>query len=141
MSRAFVVDASVAFSWVYPDQASTYTDGVLAALGEGGSVFVPTLWPIEVTNAILVSIRRRRMTNAEGKSAFEFLRALTVTVDPDAPSVAFTRIYDLAHAHSLSAYDACYLELAIRKSIAIATRDEPLIKAAKATGIGILEPS
>jgi hypothetical protein len=99
VSRAFVVDASVGFSWVHPGQASVYTDAVLATLGEGASVYVPTLWPIEICNAILVAIRRRRMTNAEGKSAFEFLKCLTLTVDSDAPSFAFGRICELAQAH------------------------------------------
>jgi predicted nucleic acid-binding protein len=141
MSGAFVVDASVAFSWVYPDQSSAYTERVLAKLEEGASLVVPTIWPLEISNAILVAVRRRRMTDAEAKSAFEFLKCLAVTIDADGPLLAFGRTQELAQLHTLSAYDACYLELAIRKTLAIATRDEPLIKAAAKSGVEIFNPS
>jgi hypothetical protein len=47
-TQPFVVDASVGFSWVYLDQASAYTDGVLATMDDGATAVVPTLWPIEI---------------------------------------------------------------------------------------------
>jgi len=141
VKQPFVVDASVGFSWVYPDQASAYTDGVLATMDDGATAVVPTLWPIEIANAILVAVRRRRMTNGEAKAAFDFLKRLEVAVDSDAPSLAFGRIAAIAQDQSLSAYDACYLELAARKAVAIATRDEALMKAARKCGVQILDPS
>ncbi len=141
MKHAFVVDASVGFSWVYPDQASAYTDGVLAVMDDGATAVVPALWPVEIANAILVAVRRRRMIHPEAKAAFDFLKRLEVAVDSDTPSLAFGRIAEIAQEHTLSAYDACYLELAARKEIAIATRDEPLMKAARKCGLQILHPS
>ena len=141
MKQSFVVDASVGFSWVYPDQASAYTEGVLTTLDNGATALVPTLWPIEIANAVLVAVRRRRMTNAEADAAFDLLKRLEVTVDSDAPSLAFGSIAAMAQEQSLSAYDACYLELAARKAVAIATRDEALMKAARKCGVKILDPS
>jgi hypothetical protein len=39
-----------------------------------------------------------------------------------------------------SAYDASYLELAMRRGLPFATKDEPLRKAAEEIGVGIYQP-
>jgi predicted nucleic acid-binding protein len=48
---------------------------------------------------------------------------------------AFSRTLSLCRAYKLSSYDAAYLELAIRKSLPIATLDKALKKAAKLAGV------
>ncbi len=47
----------------------------------------------------------------------------------------------LAEAHGLTAYDAIYLELAMRAGLPLATSDQPLIAAAEATGVSLLRTS
>ena len=44
-------------------------------------------------------------------------------------------ILPLARAYGLSAYDAAYLDLAMRERLALATLDGELRKAAKASGV------
>jgi predicted nucleic acid-binding protein len=46
----------------------------------------------------------------------------------------------LARQHALSAYDAAYLELALRLSLPLATLDRRLQAAATAAGVAIYSP-
>jgi predicted nucleic acid-binding protein len=59
-------------------------------------------------------------------------------VDEEAPTIAFGKVSDLAVEHSLSVYDAAYLELALRTGLALASRDAGLNKAAQRCGIQVL---
>jgi len=53
--NGILIDASVALACRFPDEASDYADEVLVAL-EGHAILVPTLSPIEITNALLVEL-------------------------------------------------------------------------------------
>ena len=44
----------------------------------------------------------------------------------------------LARHHDLAAYDAAYLDLALRTKLVLATSDDPLRRAAVAAGIALL---
>ena len=139
MTRAFVADASVAIGWVHPAQATTQTAAMLDALGEGATLEVPALWPLEVANALLVLVRRRKLTEDERQTGLAWLRGLPVRIDPEAALLAFSRLSELAAAHQLSVYDAAYLELAQRRRLALACHDGPLRKAAKQAGVSLWE--
>jgi predicted nucleic acid-binding protein len=138
VSAAFVADASIGFAWIYPAQASEISEQLLQEMENGSSASVSTLWPLEIANGILVLVRHRRMSASEGESALTHLRQIPVDVDLEAPALALTRIAELARDHDLSTYDAAYLELAIRKELPLATRDEALAKAARRCGIRVL---
>ena len=45
----------------------------------------------------------------------------------------------LARSHRLTAYDAAYLELALRKGAPLATLDRRLAEAARAEGVSVVE--
>ena len=137
MSEAFVVDASTAFAWAHADQASAYTAAILESLENGASAHAPSLWRLELANILLVANRRKKMTVLECEAALAFFENLPIAIDLETSSMAFGKTSDLAREHSLSAYDACYLELAVRKKLPLATRDESLIKAAKRSGITV----
>jgi predicted nucleic acid-binding protein len=64
--------------------------------------------------------------------------ALPIAVDPVARRRPLDSIHRLGRSHGLSAYDAAYLELAVRHGIPIATLDADLRGAAEAEGVGIL---
>jgi hypothetical protein len=49
--KGVVIDAAVALA-CFPDEASTYADGVLVAL-EGEALLVPAVWTLEIANALL----------------------------------------------------------------------------------------
>jgi predicted nucleic acid-binding protein len=135
VTRALVVDASVAIGWVHPAQATKETAAALEAV-EGGAVLeVPALWPLEVANALTVLVRRKKLTETDRQTALGWLRGLPVRTDQEMASPAFTTLSELASAYRLSIYDAAYLELAERRNLALACNDSPLKTAAKHRGV------
>jgi predicted nucleic acid-binding protein len=63
---------------------------------------------------------------------------LELIVDDEGPRLALQETSRLAKAHSLSVYDAVYLELALRRGLPLATRDSALNKAARRSGVQTL---
>jgi predicted nucleic acid-binding protein len=138
MTDAFVVDASVAIAWVHPGQATRETAAMLDSIEAGAMLEVPALWPLEIANALVVLARRRKLTQAERRTALVWLRALPVRIDHDMASLGFSTLSDLAVAHELSVYDATYLDLAERRKLPLGCKDGPLKKAAAERGIRLL---
>ena len=138
MSASFVVDASVGFAWVYQDQATPETIKLLQNIGLGETAVVPSLWFLEMANVLLVAQRRHRLTAGQRKATLEKLTAMQFTVDEEAARNAFGKISELAEKHGLTIYVATYLELALRRKLALASRDEALRSAAKRSGIKLL---
>ena len=137
MTRVFVADASVAIGWVHPGQATKQTAAMLAAIGDGATLEVPALWPLEVANALLVLVRRRKLTEAERQVALGWLRGLRLRFDHEMTALAFSRLSELAAAHQLSVYDAAYLELALRRRLVLGCKDGPLRTAATHAGVSL----
>lgn len=137
MSIPFVLDASVALAWCFEDEKSAEAVEVLERLREG-TAYVPALWFLEVGNALLSAERRGRLTPTETAYFLELLRGLPVQWEEATPSHVWGEILSLARAYHLSAYDASYLDLAIRRGVPLATLDESLRQAAKQCGVEIL---
>jgi len=131
-----VVDASLALAWCFPDEGSEYADGVLVSL-EGKTILVPSVWGLEIANAVLVSERRKRLSQPEIRQFTTLLEGLRVVQDTRAVAELVRDVLPLARAHQLSAYDAAYLELAIRHDAPLATLDGKLRAAAEMAGVGI----
>ena len=60
MTEQFVVDNSVVMSWCFKDETNNYADTVLDRLTEEAAV-VPSIWPLEVVNVLLVAERQKRL--------------------------------------------------------------------------------
>lgn len=99
---------------------------------------VPVLWAFEVANALLVLLRRRVIQEGQYEEACQELAKLQSVIDDEGPRLALKETSRLAKAHSLSVYDAVYLELSLRRSLPLATRDAALNKAAKKAGVATL---
>ena len=135
MTASFVVDASVGFAWVHQGQATPETDQLLIEVATGATVIVPALWFWEMSNVLLMAQRRHRLTAGQRKAAMEKLTALQLTVDEEGTRNAFGKTSELAEKYGLTIYDATYLELASRRSLPLASRDEALRNAAKQCGL------
>jgi predicted nucleic acid-binding protein len=135
VTDAFVADASIAIGWVHPAQATAQTNAMLDAIADGATIEVPALWPLEVANALVILVRRRKLTEDERQAGLGWLRGLRVRIDHEMASLAFSRLVDLAVNHQLSIYDATYLELAHRRKLALGCQDGPLRKAAQRAGV------
>ncbi|MGA3098378.1 MAG: type II toxin-antitoxin system VapC family toxin [Bryobacteraceae bacterium] len=129
-----MVDASTALAWCFPDESSDYADGVLTAL-EGRTILVPALWNLEIANAILVGERRNRLRKAEIRQFAALLEALSLVQDMQPVGEHLSNVLPLARKYGLSAYDAAYLELSIRRRAPLATLDGKLLAAARQAGV------
>ena len=132
-----VVDASAALGWCFPDEGSDYADAVLLAL-EGQDVVVPAIWPIEIVHALLVGERRKRISLADIQRFTELLKGLMIVEDTQSVLRGIADVLPLARQHGLSAYDAAYLDVAIRRDGQLATMDSALQRAARAAGVAIV---
>lgn len=130
----FVVDNSITMAWSFEDETNAYADAVLDQLATTRAI-VPALWPLEVANALLMGERRKRATEADTLKWISILSGLPITIDGETNVYAWKDTLHLARGHNLSAYDAAYLELAIRRTLPLATLDDKLKAAAKAAGV------
>jgi predicted nucleic acid-binding protein len=137
MSHNFVIDNSVVMVWCFQDEASVFADNVLGSL-EFATGFVPAIWPLEVSNVLLVAERKGRITEAGVTRFITLLEQLPIMVEQESPSRMFKEIFALGREHNLSSYDASYLDLAMRKGLSIATLDKKLIAAAGECQIPLL---
>src|SRR5271165_1071161 len=115
-AEGFVLDNSIVMAWSFEDEVDKYADAVLERLADTRAV-VPVLWPLEVANALLMGERRKRSTEAETIKWIGILASLPIAIDGETRSSAWSDTLSLARGHKLSAYDAAYLELAIRRGM------------------------
>lgn len=134
-SAGWVIDASVTMPWFFPDEATPFTEGLLDSLGNQ-ELWVPALWVLECTNVLQSAHRRRRIDAARRAEIAGQLSELPARLDPKPPD--FVDLDRLASTHGLSAYDAAYLELALRRSLVLVSLDERLIAAARGLGHPVL---
>jgi predicted nucleic acid-binding protein len=122
--KGLVIDSSVSIAWCFPDKQDDYSQSVLDALASERA-FVPDLWHLEVANTLVVGERRKRSAQANTVTLLGFLASLPITVDEETKAQAFGNTLSLARDHNLSAYDAAYLELAMRRGLPLATLESP----------------
>jgi predicted nucleic acid-binding protein len=137
-TNAFVLDGSITMVWGFEDEADDYAEAILGRMPDL-QAHVPSLWPLEVANALLVGERRKRITPADTARFLAILDAFPITVDGETVAHAWADTMHLARAHNLSSYDASYLELAIRLGLPLAAQDGKLKAAAKAVGVPLFE--
>ncbi|GBC96364.1 tRNA(fMet)-specific endonuclease VapC [bacterium HR16] len=136
MKNALVLDASVTLSWAFEDEVSAYADRVLESLSDM-QAFVPAIWPLEVTNALLVAQRRGRLDDLRNERFLTLLQRLPITVSVISAKTVFDEVLRMARQYQLSTYDASYLQLAIQMGLPLATQDEPLRQAMQQCGVPI----
>jgi predicted nucleic acid-binding protein len=137
MNAAFIVDCSLAMTWVFNDEATPATTSLLRRLATE-AMLVPAHWFLEVANVLVVAERKGRITVAQSAQFLGLLSTLNVQVDDLVSPRAFDHVLPLARAHLLSSYDAAYLDLALRTQLPLASLDEPLCQAAAKLGVILL---
>ena len=134
---SFVLDASVTMRWFFGDGKPAelaFAAKVLDALKTDKAI-VPVTWGLEVANVIARAEAKALVTEARSGEFLELLEGVSIEVDAAAFTHARSGTLQLARRHKLSAYDASYLELALRRGLPLATLDEDLQKAAKKAGV------
>ena len=137
MSGRFVIDNSIVMTWCFIDEASQYADAVLEKLTEAEAL-VPTIWPLEVVNVLLVAERRKRLREIDSVRFLSLLSQLPIHVEQAWPERSMNELLALGRGHPLSSYDASYLDLAMRHGLPIATLDQKLTGAANRMDVPFL---
>jgi predicted nucleic acid-binding protein len=88
---------------------------------------------LDIGNLLLSAQRRKRITADKRRELVAAAGTLRLKVDRE--PVAMTLLDDIAASHGLTAYDAAYLELAIRRNLALATQDAALAAAMVKAGV------
>jgi predicted nucleic acid-binding protein len=101
-----VLDASMALSWLLPDEASDSTVAVQAELIKAEGVWVAAHWRLEVSNSLCMAERRKRLDAAGVAQAVALFMQIPVVVDPETNDHACAETLSLARQHTLSVYDA-----------------------------------
>lgn len=130
---AVVLDSSYALALAFPDEHPPVSqDRVLAQ-----ALIAPHIFPVDVANAALDSVRRRRYAPSEAERICQVIEALAVDTQAQ-PLVGPAFHLRMALAHGLTACDAMYLDLAQVRRSPLATRDALLAAAARKAGIEVL---
>ena len=135
--KRFDLDRSISAWWFRVDESNDAAQAVLERLCKEEAV-VPALWTVEMANVLVVAERRHRISPADAARALEVISDLPVIVEPaDFSTMKSCRI--IARECSLSCYDACYLEVAHRLGLPLASLGLKLIAAARKNGIPLLQ--
>ena len=132
-----VIDASVALTWCFEDEATAQTDLILDRVRTDGAV-VPALWHLELANVLLQAEKRGRIAMGDVATRLELIAELPIATDHEAAARAWREVIALARTERLTAYDAAYLELAVRRGLPLSSLDEALIDAARRIGVAVL---
>ena len=132
-----VVDCSITLPWFLEDERTKFTDQILNASHEV-EYWAPSIWRLEMVNGLLMAERRKRIDRAWRIESVDQTARLNVRVDLSQPSIV--AVANLADRHGLTAYDAVYLELAIRHQFGLITQDGDLVRAADAEGLPVQAP-
>ncbi|MHB8883609.1 MAG: type II toxin-antitoxin system VapC family toxin [Methylovirgula sp.] len=134
---SLVLDASLALAWYFEDESTLATEELLDQVARTGAV-VPPLWRLEVVNGFQSGIRRERIDPAYRDASLADLRQLPIAIDPDSDAYIWATTLGLSDSYELTIYDACYLELAQRRNLPLATHDRQLRQAAQSLKIPLL---
>lgn len=130
---AMVVDVSIAAAWCFPDEGADAAERALNDLPRTGGV-VPGIFQHEIRNVLVVNERRGRIDRTDSARFLMRLRNLHLLHDDAHDEEA---VLALARDHMPSAYDAAYLETALRRGDRLATLDRALANAA-AEGVALI---
>jgi predicted nucleic acid-binding protein len=136
----FVLDNTVTMAWCFTDEATRFTEALLRRLSDLTDIaIVPALWLYEVVNVTELVVRKGRITAEKAHAFLESLADLPIAIENPVLPQMFVSVRALVGKYRLTAYDASYLELAIRHNLPIASSDKALLKAAEAAGVKLVE--
>ncbi len=131
---SFVLDCSITMSWCFEDELGGPAAVVLDRLSSESAI-VPSIWGLEVANVLAVAQRRRRISRMDAERFLVLIDDLPIMADNDG---RVADVYRLAVELGTSAYDASYIELAIRRALPLATKDEKLAGAARSIVVAVI---
>jgi predicted nucleic acid-binding protein len=138
LMAVLVLDASVSLAWCFEDETTDEIRRLFGRLSLGDSAIVPAHWPIEVSNALLLAQRRKRISPNLCSQYWDRFADLPINVDHPLSVSDVNRVLALSEKHGLTTYDGAYVDLALRQASGLASLDASMIRAAKAEGVALL---
>ena len=132
--KPIVIDNSVVLAWCLADEEHNVAEQAMRLTAEHGAV-VPGIWRYELWNALIVNERRGRLTAEDARQTLADLAEMRIKRDGDHDEA---QLLALARQWGLSAYDAAYLEVAVRRQLAIASLDNRLVDAATGAAVPLV---
>lgn len=136
-----VLDASVALNWLslpsqpFREAAFRILEGL-----DDYVTYVPMIWHLEVAHGAMRA-ERSGMASASVLTKFsEILSRVPFSEEQRPTQLWLAASVSLARKHSLTVYDASYLELALATGATLATFDQKLCAAAQTCGVSVLGP-
>jgi predicted nucleic acid-binding protein len=102
---------------------------------------VPAIWHTEVASGLLRGERQGVIAPHQTAYFLHELSQADIAIDEIPPRSRQANVLDLARVYGLTAYDATYLELALRRAAVLATFDRKLAEAARAAGVPVFGDS
>ena len=133
---SLVIDSSITLAWFFEDERTERADVVMRQVAKAGAV-VPSLWRLEIANALQSALRRKRINAAFRDASIADLRSFPIAVDSETDRHAWGTSLALAERCQLTLYDAAYLELAQRLRLPLASLDQDLRAASRALGVTV----
>ena len=130
----FVLDSSAALAFLFEDERDTLATTMLASL-VGKTIYAPQIFRYEIMNALLSAERSARLTPQQIEGLYVDLDKLSIELDDSASNMSHRADLNVARRYGLTAYDAAYIELAVRKSLLLMTRDRQLVEAARTANV------
>ena len=131
----FILDCSVYMSWCLNEGTIKASSKILNSITKYG-IMAPGLWVYEVTNTLAVSVRKNKLTVSDVHGLMNDIQLLPIEFDKPTTE-NMSNIFHIANEYKLSAYDAAYIELALRANIPIASFDKEIVKVSGQLGIKI----
>ncbi|GHS85180.1 hypothetical protein FACS1894103_6490 [Campylobacterota bacterium] len=131
-----VLDCSLCLAFVLPDEQTNGIQEKFAVVMDGANeIVVPHLLWYEAANILHLSVKRKRLKHSDGEDLCKLIDSYNFSTDHTSGAEYSRRLLTLCAQHDLTAYDAAYLELAVRRRAALATLDAKLKEAAEASGL------
>ncbi len=133
----FVLDASAALGWLVDNPPSAYAMRIQRRMVDGARPVVPIHWRLEIANAVL-SAARRKSLRRQASDVIGDISALMPFIEQDVSPDDLGTLVSLGQRLQLTACDAAYIALAVRRGLALATEDKAMLAAARTLKIVVL---
>ncbi len=134
----YVLDCSFCAALFLPDERSIEVEKTIETLGEDDEICIPELWWYEIASVLSAAVKRNRIGRSEAVDIIGLFKEYRFLTDQSHGDKYVERLVELALLHDLSAYDAAYLELTLRRNAVLGTLDWKLTRAAKKAGMNLL---
>ena len=133
----FVLDASCALALVFNEPSLVRVPDLHHRIASEG-VYVPPLWKWEMANSLVQAARRAPDAIENLMAQLLVFERLPIAIDEESLDEAWGPTTVLSLKHGLTAYDAAYLEVSMRRELPLASFDKALARAARSEGVEVI---